>query len=73
VVTYRVGVNDEHRDHCIEGNCLNPVVVMRDDGRCYYHGKVFDGLAERPARRGTDRPRDFLDVGGGRIVELPRE
>ena len=59
-------------DRCIEGNCPNPVVVLRDDGRCYYHGKVWDGLAERPARRGTNRPRDFLDVGGGKIVELPR-
>jgi hypothetical protein len=59
-------------DRCVEGNCPNPVVVLRDDGRCYYHGKVWDGLTERPPRRGTDRPRDFLDVGGGRIVELPR-
>ena len=37
-------------DRCVEGNCPNPVVIQRDDGRCYYHGKVWDGLTERPPR-----------------------
>jgi hypothetical protein len=55
----------------VEGRCTNPVVVRRDDGRCYYHGKVYDGLTERTPRRPSERPRDFLDVGGGRIVEIP--
>ncbi|MGZ4152774.1 MAG: hypothetical protein ACXVP3_10035 [Actinomycetota bacterium] len=58
-------------NQCVEGRCTNPVVVRRDDGRCYYHGKVYDGLTERTPRRASERSRDFLDVGGGRIVEIP--
>ena len=56
---------------CPEGRCTNPVVVEREDGRCYFHGKVQDALMDRPERKGGGgRPREYVDVGGGRLVEV---
>jgi hypothetical protein len=55
---------------CPEGRCTNPVVVEREDGRCYFHGKVQDALMDRPERKGGGRAREYVDVGGGRLVEV---
>jgi hypothetical protein len=58
---------------CPEGRCTNPVVVEREDGRCYFHGKVHDALMDRPERKGgggTGRAREYVDAGGGRLVEV---
>lgn len=57
---------------CPEGRCTNPVVVEREDGRCYFHGKVQDALMDRPERKGGGggRAREYVDAGGGRLVEV---
>ena len=55
---------------CPEGRCTNPVVVEREDGRCYFHGKVQDALMDRPERKSGGRAREYMDVGGGRLVEV---
>ena len=57
---------------CPEGRCTDPVVVEREDGRCYFHGKVQDALMDRPERKGGGggRAREYVDVGGGRLVEV---
>jgi hypothetical protein len=47
--------------------------VEREDGRCYFHGKVHDALMDRPERKGgggTGRAREYVDAGGGRLVEV---
>jgi hypothetical protein len=55
---------------CPEGRCTNPVVVEREDGRCYFHGKVQDALMDRPERKGGGRAREYVDAGDGRLVEV---
>ena len=50
---------------CPEGRCTNPVVVEREDGRCYFHGKVQDALMDRPERKGGGRAREYVDVEAG--------
>jgi hypothetical protein len=55
---------------CSEATCRSEPQCDREDGRCYYHGKIWDGLIERVARKAGGAPREFLDAGGGRLVQI---
>ena len=52
-------------DGCPEATCNSAPQRDREDGRCYYHAKIWDGLIEREARKKGGAPREFLDAGGG--------
>jgi hypothetical protein len=58
-------------DRCPEATCTSEPQRDREDGRCYYHGKIWDGLIERMPRKKGGAPREFLDAGGGRLVQIP--
>jgi hypothetical protein len=61
---------DETRERCPEATCTAAPQHDREDRRCYYHAKIWDGLIERQPRKKGGAPREFLDVGGGRIVQI---
>jgi hypothetical protein len=67
---YDDGWSGSVKASCPEGWCTNPVVVEREDGRCYFHGKVQDALMDRPERKGGGRAREYVDAGDGRLVEV---
>jgi hypothetical protein len=52
---------------CIE--CGREVVDPREDGRCYYHGKLWDQLMDRPEPKRSGPPREFI-ADGSRLVEV---
>ena len=45
------------------------MVDPREDGRCYYHGKLWDQLMDRPAPKRSGPPREFI-ADGSRLVEV---
>jgi hypothetical protein len=57
-------------DRCPEATCRSEPQRDRQDRRCYYHGKIWDGLIERMPRKKGGAPREFLDAGGGRLVQI---
>jgi hypothetical protein len=61
---------DETGERCPEATCTAPPQRDREDLRCYYHAKIWDGLIERAPRKKGGSPREFLDAGGGRLVQI---
>jgi hypothetical protein len=57
-------------DRCPEARCASQPQRDREDLRCYYHAKLWDGLIERMARTMAGAPREFLDAGGGRLQQI---
>jgi hypothetical protein len=55
---------------CPEATCTAAAQRDREDRRCYYHAKIWDGLIERQPRKKGGAPREFLDAGGGRLVQI---
>lgn len=55
---------------CPEATCTAAPQLEREDRRCYYHAKIWDGLIERQPRKKGGAPREFLDAGGGRLVQI---
>ena len=60
----------ESEDRCPEATCTAAPQRDREDRRCYYHAKIWDGLIERQPRKKGGAPREFLDAGGGKLVQI---
>jgi hypothetical protein len=61
---------DESDNRCPEATCTAAPQRDREDRRCYYHAKIWDGLIERQPRKKGGAPREFLDAGGGKLVQI---
>jgi hypothetical protein len=62
--------NPDAGARCPEARCVSQPQRDREDSRCYYHAKLWDGLIERDARTKVGRPREFLDAGDGRLMQI---
>jgi hypothetical protein len=63
-------IMDETVDRCPEATCNSAPQRDREDQRCYYHAKIWDGLIEREPRKKGGAPREFLDAGRGRLMQI---
>ena len=55
---------------CPEATCRAEPQRDREDGRCYYPAKIWDGLIERNPRGKGGAPREFVDAGGGKLIQI---
>ncbi len=63
-------LGSESDRRCPEATCTAAPQFEREDRRCYYHAKIWDGLIERQPRKKGGAPREFLDAGGGKLVQI---